>query len=185
MKKVTVASILGMALSVTPSYGQGYIVMQNYDYVNGTTPVYSGVTVSNKYVGAANGWVADLLYSSTGAAGAFNLVAGSQTAFFAGSHDGGSPTTDRAGIFEGSTVVIQPYVAGATAYFFVEAYNGGLGLSYGGAGVTWEGQSAVFQIANLQTSTLLAPGDLLNLGGTQAVPPLQQPSQAFSRLTSF
>jgi|SRR5579862_5533194 len=176
MKKVIVASVLGLALNVASSFGQGYITMQSYDYVNGTTPVYSAVTYGSgpnagKNVGAANGWVADLLYSQTGGAGTFNVVSNSQTAFFGTSHDGGSPTTDGAGIFEGGNLVIAPYVAGATAFFQVEAYNGGMGSSYGGSGVTYEGLSAVFSIANLQTSQLLNSGDLLNLGGSQAFPP--------------
>lgn len=170
MKKVLVASILGMALSVASSYGQGYIQMQSYDYV-GTTPVYSGVTYGSgpkagEYVGDT--FSADLLYSSTGAAGTFNLVTGSVTPFYANSSDGGSPTTDGAGIFTGGPVVTLPGYSGGPAYLEVQAFNGtGYGLG------TYDGTSAVFTISDVQTSSLLPAGDLLDLQGGTTVHGLQ------------
>jgi hypothetical protein len=164
MKKVLVASILGMALSVASSYGQGYVIMQNYDYV-GTTPVYAGVTyapgqgaISGQFIGSANPYniQVQLLYSLTGAPGSYSVAAGSLTSFFSGnpsgtapSHDGGSPTSDGAGSFFGPLVTIPGYTSG-NAFFIVQATGGGTG------------QSAPFSFA-LNTSTGTPSGDLLNL----------------------
>jgi len=167
MKKALVAAILGIALNVTTSHGQGYIVMENYKVVSGT-PVYSGVTYGSsggakagQFVGAASGFKADLLYSLTGTPGTFALVAGSQTPFFGTSADGGTPTTDGAGSFLGPNVTIPGYTSGNVS-FIVEAYNGTV---YGQAG-KFNGQSAVFTINGLQTNPLLPSGDLLNIVGT-------------------
>jgi hypothetical protein len=167
MKKALVASILGMALGIASSYGQGYVIMQNYDLVGGVTPVYSGITYAGgpndgKYVGAADGAQVDLLYSLTGAAGTYSLVAGSQTSFFTGSKTGGTPVTDGAGSFFGSTLVIPGYTSG-NAFFIVQAWVGA--SSFATATIT--GQSAVFSMP-LQTNSLLTPTDLLNLGGPSA-----------------
>ena len=166
MKKVLVASILGMALSVASSYGQGYIIMENYVLVDGTTPVYSGITYGSgpktgEYVGSS--FSVDLLYSTTGAAGSYGLVAGSQASMFTGSSDGGSPTTDGAGTFIAQTVVLPGYVGGATAYLEVQVFNGG---SFGAG--TYDGTSAPFSINTIQTDQLLPPGGLLDLGGNDA-----------------
>jgi hypothetical protein len=155
MKKVIVASILGIALSIASSYGQGYVIMQNYDLVGGTTPVYAGVTYSGGgFVGASSGIQVELFYSLTGAAGSYNLVSGSLTSFFTGSHDGGSPVTDGAGSFFGPTLAIPGYTSG-NAFFYVQAVST----------FPLEGQSAVFSMP-LQTNNLLVPTDLLNLNGT-------------------
>jgi len=117
MKKALVASLLGIALNVASSYGQGYIVMENYKVV-GVTPVFSGVTYgagsgakTGQFVGAAQGWKADLLFSLDGGT-TFNLAAGSQTAFFGTSNDGGTPTTDGAGSFLGGNITIPGYTSG-------------------------------------------------------------------------
>jgi hypothetical protein len=181
MKKVLVASILGFALSVTSSYGDGYIYMQNYDVVsiNGVyTPVYSAITLNGQYVGADSGIQVDLLYSLTGTPGSFTPAPGSQTQFYAGSHTGGAPTIDGAGVFLGPKVVIPGYTGG-TAFFIVEAYNG---TAFNSPTTTIEGQSAEFSMS-ISDSPLLYPPDLLNFNagavrGLQpfAVNPVPEPS---------
>lgn len=166
MKKVLVASILGLALSAASSYGQGYIVMQNYDLI-GSTAVYSGVkygssspvSLVGKYVGEQSGIKVDLLYSLTGAAGTYALAANSQTPFFGTSANGGTPVTDGAGSFFGATLTIPGYTSG-NAFFIVEAYDG---TSYAAA-ANYSGQSAVFSMP-LQTNGALPAPDLLNLNG--------------------
>jgi len=167
MKKALVAAILGIALNVTTSHGQGYIVMETYKLVGGTTPVFSGVTYgpgsgakTGQFVGVASGFKADLLYSLNGGA-TYSLAAGSQTPFYAGSADGGSPTTDGAGVFVGGSVTIPGYSSGPVT-FKLEAFNG---ASYGAAG-SYNGQSAAFTIASLQTDPLQAAGTIMNLSGT-------------------
>lgn len=172
MKKVLVASILGLALSVTSSNGAGFILMQSYDYVN-TTPAYSAISYGpgtgalyGQFIGSE--FSVDLLYSPTGAAGSYSLVPNSLMGIYPGSKDGGSPTTDGAGIFMDGEVEINGYTAGSTAHFILQAFNGS---SYNGPGTTFEGQSAPFAISGLQTSQLLPAGDLLDLGGSQAYPP--------------
>jgi hypothetical protein len=172
MKKVLVASILGLALSAASSYGQGFIVMQNYDAVSTTTPttiLYSGVTFGSsspaglvgKYVGEQSGIKVDLLFSLTGAAGTYSVAANSQTAFFGTSANGGTPVSDGAGSFFGSTLSIPGYTSG-NAFFQVEAYDG---TSYATA-LNYKGLSAVFSMP-LQTNNGLPAPDLLNLGGAQ------------------
>jgi len=170
MKKALVAAILGIALKATVSHGQGYIVMQNYKLVNGTTPVFSGVTYgatggakSGQFVGAASGFKVDLLFSLDGGA-TYTLAAGSQTPFFGTSVDGGTPTTDGAGSFLGPTVTIPGYTTGP-ATFEVEAYNG---TSYAATtGPTgFKGISTPFTIPSLNNNNALPSGDLLNLNGT-------------------
>lgn len=169
MKKALVAAILGIALKATVAHGQGYIVMENYKLVNGVTPVFAGVTYgpsgaakAGQFVGAAAGFKADLLYSLNGGA-TYSLAAGSQTSFFSGSADGGTPTTDGAGSFLGSTVTIPGYTSGSVM-FIVEAYNG---ASYGQVG-SFNGQSAPFTIASLNNNVALPSADLLN--GTGQLP---------------
>jgi hypothetical protein len=170
MKKALIAAILGAALNVTSSYAQGYIIMENYKLVGGVTPVVSGVTygagsgsLSGKYVGAASGWKADLLYSLNGGA-TYSLAAGSQTPFFPGSQDGGTPTTDGAGTFLGGTVTIPGYTSGSL-WFIVEAYTGaGFGQGLG----SYNALSAPFLINSLNTNPALPSGDLLQLVGTTA-----------------
>jgi len=181
MKKALVAAILGIALKATVSYGQGYIVMETYKLVGGTTPVFSAVTYGSgpnagKFVGAASGFKADLLYSLDGGT-TYLLASGSTTPFYAGSTDNGSPTTDGAGVFVGGSVTIPGYTSG-TVNFIVEAFNG---ASYAGSAV--RGQSAVFAIPSLQTDPLQAAGTILNLSGTTvngvkafAVNPVPEPS---------
>lgn len=176
MKKALVAAILGIALNVTTSHGQGYIVFENYTVapVNGGTVVVSPVTYGNtagvktgQNVGAASGFKADLLYSLDGGV-TYNLAAGSQTPFYgtfngaaADSQDGGTPTTDGAGSFIGGKVTIPGYTSGAVN-FEVRAYNG---ASYGLQGF-YNGTSAPFTISSLQTSSLQPAGDIMALSGT-------------------
>lgn len=172
MKKILVASILGVALNVASSYGQGYIVMQNYDLVNGTTPVYAGITYGAGFGAKTGEFVGsemsvDLLYSLTGQYGSYSLVAGSQTGMYASSTDGGSPTTDGAGVFIGPTVVLPGYTAGDTAYFIVQAFNGSSPFAPNSTLYT---QSLPFAITGIQTSNELPAGDLLDLGGNDARP---------------
>lgn len=165
MKKAILTAILGITFSVSTSHGQGYIIMESYKTVSGT-PVFSGVTYgggNTNYVGAASGFKADLLYSLDGGA-TYTLAAGSQTSFWPGSHDGGTPTTDGAGVFVGPTVTIPGYTSGPVS-FIVEAYNG---PSFAGSisGGKFAGQSAPFTITSLQTDNKLIPGDLLQVVGT-------------------
>jgi len=183
MKKALVAAFLGIALKATVAHGQGYIVMETYKLVGGTTPVYSAVTYgpgsgakTGQYVGAASGFKADLLFSLDGG-NTFNLAAGSQTPFYAGSADGGSPTTDGAGVFVGGSVTIPGYTSGP-ATFELEAYNG---ASY--ASSAFHGLSAPFTIPSLQTDPLQAAGTIMNLNGTTvngvqpfSVVPVPEPS---------
>lgn len=168
MKKALIASLLSIALNVTTSHGQGYIVMENYKVV-GSTPVFSGVTYgagsgakTGQFVGAAQGWKADLMYSLDGGT-TFNLAAGSQTSFFSGSADGGTPTSDGAGSFLGGNVTIPGYTSG-TVKFIVEAFDGSSYANSAAAGLA-RGQSSVFTINSLQTSTLVTPDDILQLNG--------------------
>ncbi len=169
MKKALIASLLGIALNITTSHGQGYIVMESYQVVTGGIPVFSGVTYypGGPYVGAASGFKADLLFSLNGGT-TYTLVAGSQIPFYgtfngqpSDSHDGGSPTTDGAGVFIGSTVTIPGYTSGSVS-FIVEVFNG---ATYGQAG-KYNGQSAVFSIASLQTNNALPAGTILANNGT-------------------
>lgn len=173
MKKALVAAILGIALNVTTSHAQGFIVFENYVVATGGTPVFSGVTYaagngakSGQFVGAASGFKADLLVSLNGGS-SYSLVAGSQTPFYgtynlaaANSQDGGSPTTDGAGSFIGPKVTIPGYTSGAVS-FIVEAFNG---ATY--AGSQFNGQSAAFTINSLTTDPLATPGNIMNLSGT-------------------
>jgi hypothetical protein len=184
MRKVLVASILGFALSVTSSYGAGYIIMQNYDYVNGTTPVYAGVTyangggaVSGEFIGSANpyGIQVELFYSLTGAAGTFALAPGSLTSFYSGSppgsapsHDGGSPTTDGAGVFFGPLVTIPGYTSGNAFFFVAAVIPTQVDLA----------NSAVFSMP-LNTDPAVPSQDLLNLAPGQTT---SQGLQSFSPL---
>jgi hypothetical protein len=174
MKKALVAAILGIGLAATVAHGQGYIGMQSYDLV-GSTPIFSGVTYgagsgakTGQFVGAASGFKADLLYSLTGTPGSYALAAGSQTGFYVNggtpSADGGSPTTDGAGIFIGPTVTIPGYTSGSV-FFIVEAFNGS---SYAASvsGGQYAGQSAAFSINGLNTNPALPSGTLLNNTGT-------------------
>jgi len=171
MKKALVAAILGIALNVTSSHAQGYIIMQSYDLV-GSTPIFSGVTYgagsgakTGQYVGAAQGWKADLMFSLNGGT-TYSLAAGSQTTFYVNagvqSQDGGSPTSDGAGVFIGPTVTIPGYTSGSVS-FIVEAFNG---TSYSSGNTTFHGQSAAFAINGLQTNPGLPAGTLLNNAGT-------------------
>lgn len=173
MKKALVAAILGIALGVTTSHAQGYIIMESYTLAGagGTTPVFAGVTYgagsgakTGQYVGNASGFKAALLFSLDGGA-TYTLAAGSQTPFYVNggvpSQDGGSPTTDGAGVFAGPTLTIPGYTSGSVS-FIVEAYNG---ASYGLNGF-YNGQSAPFTISSLVNNQALPPGDLLNGSGT-------------------
>jgi len=172
MKKALVAAILGFALTVTNSHAQGYIAMHSYVVVSGT-PVFSAVTYGpsasaglvGKNVGVNSGFKADLLFSLDGGT-TYTLAAGSQTGFWPGSSDGGTPTTDGAGVFFGPTVAIPGYTSGP-ASFIVEAYNGS---SYAASltGGQFTGKSAPFTIGSLQTNPNLVPGDVLNIVGTTA-----------------
>jgi len=174
MKKALVAGILGIALNVASSYGQGYIAFASYTLVNGgNTPVYSGVTygagsgaLTGKYVGAAQGWKADLLFSLDGGA-TFTLEPGSQTPFYINggvpSQDGGSPTTDGAGVFAGPTLIIPGYTSGPVS-FITEAYNGS---SFGSS--TFNGKSAVFTLSSLVTNPALPPSTILDNNDTTTI----------------
>jgi len=176
MKKALVAAILGIALNVTTSHGQGYIFMENYTFggASQTTPVFAGVTYgagsgakTGQFVGAASGFKADLLFSLNGGA-TYTLAPGSQTSFYINggtpSADGGSPTTDGAGTFVQATALAIPgYTSGAVT-FIVEAFNG---ASYGQVGA-YNGQSTPFTIATLNTNPGLPSGDLMN--GSGALP---------------
>ena len=180
MKKLLVASILGLALNVASSFGQGYILMQNYDRV-GSTPVYSGITYgiglkAGEFVGSE--FSVDLLWSDNGGA-TYSLTAGSLTGIIAGSTDGGTPTTDGAGSFFGPTVTIPGYTSGPVE-FIVRAFDG---TGYGSPTTSYEGESAPFVINSLQTSSLGSAGDLLQLNGTTptglqpfTVDPVPEPS---------
>jgi len=169
MKKALVATILGIALKAVVAHGQGYIIFESYKTVSGT-PVYAGVTYgpgsgakTGQYVGVASGFKADLLYSLNGGS-SYTLAAGSQANFWPGSADGGSPTTDGAGVFSGPTVTIPGYTSGSVM-FIVEAYNG---CSYAASvsGGQYAGQSAAFTIPSLQTDNQVIPGDTLGTGPT-------------------
>jgi len=178
MKKALVAAILGIALNVTSSHAQGYIVFENYLVAPGNTPVWSGVTygptagaaLQGKYVGAASGFKADLLVSLNGGS-SYSLVAGSVTPFYGtynlqpvNSQDGGTPTTDGAGSFIGPKVTIPGYTSGPVS-FIVEAYNGA-DYASSVSGGKYTGQSAAFTINSLTTDSLATPGNIMNLSGT-------------------
>lgn len=167
MKKALVAAILGIALKATVAHAQGYIIFESYKTLPGNIPVFSAVTYgpgsgakTGQNVGVTSGFKADLLFSLDGGA-TYTLAAGSQANFWPGSTDGGSPTTDGAGVFAGPTVTIPGYSSGPVT-FIAEAYNG---ASYGLNGF-YNGQSAPFTIASLQTDNKVLPGDTLNNSGT-------------------
>lgn len=165
MKRKLVATILGIAASAAMSYGQGYIAMTSYLY-NGGSPLYSGIQFSSgphagQYVGAE--FTAQLMYqfgtmTSYAAAGGNSLVG-----IYPGAADGGSPTTDGAGIFingsgnSGAYAIVPGYSAGAVSFEIVATGTTG--------GVTYSGTSAPFSIPSLQTSALAAAGDILNVTG--------------------
>ncbi len=160
MKRTLIAASLGIFLNVATSHGQGYIIMENYKLVNGVTPVFSAISYgpgsggrTGQYVGAASGFKADLLFSLDGGS-TYSIAAGSETSFFPGSQDGGSPTTDGAGTFFGPTVTIPGYSSGPVS-FIVEVGNG-----------LYSGMSTPFTINSLNTNPALPWGDLLNLNGT-------------------
>lgn len=163
MKKALIMAIAGIALSVASSFADGYIVMQNYVLVGGTTPVFSAVTYTNggNYVSEASGFKADLLYSLDGGM-TYSLASGSETSFYPGSTDSGSPTTDGAGVFVGGSVVLSGYTSGSVT-FILRVFNG---TSYGTS--TIAGQSAPFTISSIQTNPLSPAGDILAISGTTA-----------------
>jgi hypothetical protein len=150
------------------AHAQGYIILENYTKVN-NVPVYSGVTYgtsagakAGQFVGVNSGFKADLLFSLDGG-NTFTLAtgsAGSTADFWPGSSDGGTPTTDGAGVFVGPTVQIPGYTSGSVT-FEVRAYNG---ATFGAVG-TYSGTSAPFVISGLQTDNKAIPGDILNLNG--------------------
>ena len=142
--------------------------MENYRVVHGN-PVFSAVSYgpfaganSGKFVSATSGFKADLLYSLDGG-GTYFLAAGSQTAFFPGSQDSGSPTTDGAGVFIGPQVTIPGYASGPVN-FIVEVYNGS---SFASSMVSggYAGQSVPFLINSLNTNLLAFSDDILQLNG--------------------
>ena len=144
MKKIIVASILGVAAcaSVTSSYGQGSLIFGNYSFgtVNFSAPV--AITTSG---GLTCGplFTASLLYSTTGLAGSFNAVSGA-TSGFLGASDG--DTAGGAGFFGALGVTIPTYTSG-NAYF--EVLVTGEGMT-GTSGVTVF--STLATAANLHTA---------------------------------
>ena len=167
MKKALIMAIAGIALSVASSYADGYIFMENYSFAfvgGGVTPVYSAVTYTpgGNYVSEASGFKADLLYSLDGGV-TYSLASGSQTPFYPGSTDSGSPTTDGAGTFMLSPEVVIPGYTSGSVTFIVRVYNG---TTY--ATSTVAGESAPFTISSLQTSPLVPAGDILAISGTTA-----------------
>lgn len=164
MKKALIASILGIAVSVASSYGQGYIVMENY-YNGGVDPssaVYSTISFGGQPVGA--NWSAELLFRI--GANPFVVVAGSATHFYPGSTTGGSPLTDGAGLFLGANQVIPGYVSGSVD-FMLQVFNG---TDF--ATSSLKGTSPIFTINGLQTNPLLPANDLINQGAGGGLQPL-------------
>jgi len=107
MKKALIASLLGIALNVTSSHAQGYIVMENYKVVGTTHRCFrlSLILPGGQYVSAASGFKADQLFS---------LMVGSRLTWrravrrHLGSNSG-TPTTDGAGTFVGLMLRIPGY----------------------------------------------------------------------------
>src|SRR5262245_20917173 len=157
MKKALLVSILGISMSAVSSFGQGYIVMENYynSGVDSSTAHYVALALSpgGPYLGAD--WSADLLYSIGG--NPFALAAGSQTHFYPGSQTGvGDPISTGAGIFMAGTVTIPGYVSGPVQ-FQVRVFNG---VDFASSAL--RGNTPIFTIASLQTNPLLPAGDLIN-----------------------
>jgi hypothetical protein len=193
MKKVLVASILGLAATAVSSYGQGSIAFNTYSSV-GYGPAKWTTTVNEAPAGDAGlqvsqlGFTADLLYSDS---------AGSGDTYISGS--GGADLTVNAGVTL-STVAITPgygpgfiigpavqfaYTSGSVL-FTIDVFQGasyaaasapGSGLGYGTvswtelAGAIATGESPVGNFAafpssgiTVQLSTIPEPTTLAILG---------------------
>jgi len=169
MKRAIIASILGIATSVATTYGQGYISMTSYLYVNSSLQYYSGIkatggALDGQYLGST--FQVQLWYE-TGTMTSFALATGNSLVhLYPASHNGGTPTTDGAGIFvagagnSGAAAVLPNYTSGA-CNFLLQCYDG---ASYGAG--TYYGTSAPFTISGIQTDSTAPPtGDLLNVVG--------------------
>jgi hypothetical protein len=158
MKRKIIAAALGIAAcgAVSSAYGQGSVIFSNYYVSTGgsiiaqapisyalSVPLKGGELVGSEFTAA-------LLYSSTGAAGTFSLLAGSESSILG--PDGGT-AAEGSGIF-GQVVVTLPSYTSGPAYFEAEAYNGS---TY--ASSTIVGISAVIELSAVSTG-IAFPGDL-------------------------
>jgi hypothetical protein len=161
MKKTIIASVLGLAAcaAVNTSYGQGSLILGNYSY--GAQNYSAPVTLGGSLIG--NNFTSALLYSSTGLAGSFSLVPGSQEPFWSNSDVPGYQ-----GLFGQFGVTLPSYTTGP-AYFEVVAYNG---TAYNDPSSSIQGISGVVTYATLATSANLhAAGDMF-LDNTDITTPL-------------
>jgi hypothetical protein len=124
MKKIIIASVLGVAAcaAVTSSYGQGSMIFVNYSL--GATSYFAPVTVGS-LAGPVVGsdFTATLLYSST-LNGTYTAVTGAAPQAFSGTGLGDS--ADGGGFFSavGVTVPVSQYTGGAAFFeIFVQNVN--------------------------------------------------------------
>jgi len=153
MKKILVASILGLGLAVTQSRAQGYIAFDNYNSDNGNGSIITYNTPSTGLSGPIGGFTAALYYelgtpttdpgnNASAPGNGLVLVPGT------GSNAGLSPAYPTAvggGYFTGPKITIDSYVNGAITFEIV-AYNG---ANYGSS--TMRGRSGSFVESSLAT----------------------------------
>jgi PEP-CTERM motif len=162
MKKIIVASILGIAAStamVTSSYGQGQLIFGNYSEGGA---ISAPVTYASGGLAVGSEFTAQLLYSATGTAGTFTPVVGATASFLATDGD----TADGAGLFPAETATVLGYVSG-NAFFEIEAYNGS---SYANSLIT--GISSVVELSTLATAANTLPQGSMLSDNTAAIVPL-------------
>jgi hypothetical protein len=170
MKKTIVASILGLAVcaGVSTVYGQGGLIFGNYNGSVNAFVTYNGGP--NNGVAVSSNFYADLLYSTTGVAGSFNLIAGSQAVFYSNTELAGFQGLFPAAGVQAPSYPTTPANAGA-AYFEVEAYNGN-GAGYGDQTVTWRGISGVIQFTRLPNGVNLDTAGDMFADNPEVVTPL-------------
>jgi hypothetical protein len=173
MKKLIVASVLGIAASIavtTKTQAQGNIIFGNYNNSVQAPVTFSGAPSGGLTAGEDVGseFSLDLLYSFGASLGTtYTDESFGQTYAFYGT-DGGSPGTDGAGLVQNGlsiTAQIPGYTTG-TIDIILEAYNG---ATYTAS--TIRGQSGVVQLSNLATAVNhLTSGDLFSDNGSVVTP---------------
>jgi len=136
MNTVLIISILGLAASANPSFGQGYIRFDNYNSNNGIgfpTTYGAGIPGYTMGLGVTSGWTAGLLYSLT----PITETATTSPADAAASLNGAwsvaaisavyqSPTVGYLpGFFAGPNFILPDGVVGQVVYFVVIAFQTG------------------------------------------------------------
>jgi len=161
MKRTIIASILGVAAfaAVNTSRGQGSVVFVNYGSSGGSAYSSPVTYLSSGGPVVGSDFSAELLYSSTGAAGTFTPLPASITPFYG---TGNGDVANGGGLFVSSGQSINAYGNPSTAvpeYFEVYAYNND--VFAGHAIGTINGTSPVVELSQLADAANLGlPGDL-------------------------